>query len=162
MMITIGEHVSDMSKLTQQVLTQAIAEAVRIMLEWDERTGEIFINNCTTPAEKAIINKLFDSGIRTFSQQTMYIVTQRVLAAEIVPEVEPHSVRWALGTCNNEFIYGKWHYTTDSQYTLCGSSIPLATAHGTFFPDTDEDAGKITCKKCIRHYERLTHDKPKR
>lgn len=155
-MITIGEHVNSMDKLTQQVLSQAIAEAVRIMLQWDERTSEIFINNCTTSQEKAIIDKLFDSGIRTFDQQTMYFVTQRVLASEIVPKVEPHSVRWAIKKHFNEFIYGKWHYTIDAQTTLCGVYIPIATDRGTFFPDTDEDVGKVTCKKCLRLYGKLT------
>jgi hypothetical protein len=157
-MITIGEHVNSMPKITQQVLTQAIAEAVKIMLEWDERTAEVFINHQITPQEKAIIKKLFDSGIRTFDQQTMYFVTQRVLASEIVPEVEAHSVRWALGKCDNEFVYGKWHYTTDAQFTLCGVCIPLATGYGTFLPDTDDNPNKITCKKCLKQYRKLTNN----
>jgi hypothetical protein len=154
-MITIGEHVNDMNKLTQQVFYQAIAEAVKILLQHDERTSEVFVNHCTTPYEKSIINKLWDSGIRTFDQETEYFIIQRVLAAQIVPKVEPHSVRWAIKKYLNEFIYGKWHYTIDAQTTLCGVFIPIATNSGTFFPDTDEDVNKITCKKCLRHHRKL-------
>ena len=60
-----------------------------------------------------------------------------------------HAVRWAqrfvIRTMEDQC--SKWHWTIDSQRTICGCRIPVGN-YG-FLPEMDDDVVKINCKICF-------------
>lgn len=65
---------------------------------------------------------------------------------------EPHAVRWARRYLKAAFTYDwtRWHWTNDASFTLCGVPVPISLSGGTFFPETDEDPGMVSCTHCLR------------
>lgn len=70
---------------------------------------------------------------------------------------EPHAVRWAQ-KYNHPLKYiqwTRWHWTTDSNFTLCGHIIVLgACDECPLFPETSELEEQVNCFFCKR---RLTN-----
>lgn len=65
-----------------------------------------------------------------------------------------HAVRWSTrGDGFGGLKYGKWHWTTDENFTICGLVIRLANTRGSFLPDTDDMIERVDCVHCIRKLE---------
>ena len=61
---------------------------------------------------------------------------------------DPHAVRWATSKGMFDYNWTKWHYTVDSNKTLCGRIIRLANEKGTFLPETNMCEDIVDCKYC--------------
>lgn len=71
---------------------------------------------------------------------------------------DPHAVRWASSKGLLDYNWTKWHWTTNSNSTLCGRLIRLANNSGSFLPETDDLQDKVTCKRCRAKLDRGGHN----
>lgn len=70
-------------------------------------------------------------------------------------EDESYAVRWAQRQYKIKllgYIWTKWHWTNDSNFTLCGCNIPVGKGDNLpLFPETNYDGFDIVeCKNCRR------------
>lgn len=63
-----------------------------------------------------------------------------------------HAVKWQNGQMMGGIVqfWSKWHWTTNSERTLCGAIIPVAGQWRRMLPVTDERQEKVECKHCLR------------
>ena len=61
-----------------------------------------------------------------------------------------HAVRWAQREVKNSFSiqYSKWHWTTNSETTLCNRRIMLISDGPSMLPETSELKTKVSCQRC--------------
>lgn len=60
----------------------------------------------------------------------------------------PHAVRWAKRRLLLGLEWTRWHYTTDSNLTLCNRPIPVITA-AALLPEADDDVHRVDCARCL-------------
>ena len=61
---------------------------------------------------------------------------------------EAHAVRWARRVKKFETQYTNWHWTLDSNKTICNRYIPVGNEHA-FLPETDGFKEIVDCKICL-------------
>ena len=62
----------------------------------------------------------------------------------------PHAVRWAHRDIRSRFEmqYSSWHWTDDANLTMCGRRIMLISDGPAMLPETRDDSGAVTCRRC--------------
>jgi len=70
-------------------------------------------------------------------------------------ESDSYAVRWAQRyyrrySLPDRVQWTKWHWTDDSNVTLCGHQIILLRDNCPMLPQTSDDAGQVECVHCRR------------
>lgn len=82
--------------------------------------------------------------------------TQQVGTSALL-SADAHAVRWALykEMGGMEIHYTKWHWTTNTDTTVCGRRINLVNEKTqSVLPQTDDEIEAVNCKHCLKQLGR--------